>query len=118
MDGIAFISADDFFLLLQGWRESNSRLRVKVLSTALQLSVFCEVLDARDGRVAFWIGQKESKSAADFNVTGCLFGFRDVKASEAGLPEGVEVESAIEAVRDDFALLIMLLKWDDVPEEE
>ncbi len=112
MDGIAFISVEDFFLLLQGWRESKSRLRVKFLSPSLKFSAFCELLDARDGRVAFWIGHPESKSAADFNVTGCLFGFRDVAASEAGLPEGVIVESAIEAVRDDFGLLIMLLSSD------
>jgi hypothetical protein len=109
MEKLALISEDDFFLLLEGWRES--RLRVKFLSAALKFSAFCEVLDARDGHVAFWI-EEENKSAADFNVTGCFFGFRDVTTSETGLPEGVEVESAIEAVRDDFALLIMLLKCD------
>jgi hypothetical protein len=39
-----------------------------------------------------------------------MFGFRDVATEEARLPEGIEAESAIEAVRDDFGLLIMLLK--------
>ena len=118
MDGGALIKTEDFFLLMRGWRDSKASLRVKFLSSALQLSVFCTVLDAREGRVAFWIGEEKYNSATDFNVTGCFFGFRDVTADEAaGLPVGMEPESAIEAVRDDFALLIMLLKCDDLLEE-
>lgn len=117
MDGLALIEIEDFFLLLQGWRESTQRLRVAFRSSALDFSAFCVVLDARDGRVAFWIGEEGDKNAVDFVVAGCLFGFRDVAADDARLPVGVEVESAVEAIRDDFALLIMLLKCDDSPEE-
>jgi hypothetical protein len=115
--GIELVTRDDFFLLLRGWRDSESHLWVKFLSSALQLSAPCVLYDARDGRVAFWF-HTESKSFADFNVAGCVFGFRDVAAEEARLPVGFEAESAIEAVRDDFALLIMLLKCDDLLEEK
>jgi hypothetical protein len=80
---------------------------IKFRSSALTLSAFCVVLDARDERVAFWIDD-QNKGAAEFIVTKCVFGFRDV--AEARLPAGVEAESAIEVFRDDFALLIMLLK--------
>jgi len=114
--GLRLIPNEDFFLLLRGWRDEASRLWVKFLSPALQLTSSCALYDARDGRVAFSL-QAESKSFADFNVAGCVFGFRDVAAEETRLPNGIEAESAIEAVRDDFALLIMLLKCDDVPEE-
>ena len=115
--GLRLIPNDDFFLLLRGWRDAESRLWVKFLSGALQLTFSCVLYDARDGRVAFSL-HAESKSFADFNVAGCVFGFRDVATEEARLPEGLEAESAIEAVRNDFGLLIMLLKWDDVPEEK
>ena len=106
--GLRLISGDAFFLLLRGWRDDESRLWVKFLSTAMQLSSPCTLLDAKDGRVAF-LFQKESSNFADFNVTGCVCGFRDVATEEARLPVGFKAESAVEAVRDDFALLIMLL---------
>jgi hypothetical protein len=109
MDSGAQISTEDFFLLLQGWRESGSHLLLKFRSRSLSLSAACVVLDARDGRVAFWI-DKEKTGAAEFIVTNCVFGFRDVAEGDADLPTGGKAESAIEIFRDDFALLIMLLK--------
>ena len=61
--GLALIPEGEYFLLLRGWRDSRSPLRVKFLSSALQLSVSCTLYDARDGRVAFWF-DNESKSMA------------------------------------------------------
>ena len=107
--GIELITRDDFFLVLHGWRDTTSPLWVKFLSGALQLSAPAVLYDARDDRVAVRL-HTDSKSFADFNVAGCVFGFRDVTAEAARLPVGFEAESAVEAVRDDFALLIMLLK--------
>ena len=106
--GISLIPEDEYFLLLRGWRDSESPLWVKFLSVGVKLSAPCVLFDARERHVAFRLAD-ESNSMADFNVGGCLFGFRDVAADEARLPVGLEAESAIEAVRDDFALLIMLL---------
>jgi hypothetical protein len=107
---IAPIDFERFALLLRGWRDSGSRLRVAFKSSALEFFAFCAIIDARDDLIGFWIGDEAAKNAVEFKVHRCLFAFRDVPATEASLPLGVEMESAIEAVRDDFALLIMLLK--------
>jgi hypothetical protein len=115
---LAPIDFNGFRLLLRGWRDSGSRLRVAFKSSALEFSAFCAVIDVRDDLIAFWIGEEAAKNAVEFKVRNCLFVFRDVPATEARLPLGVEMESAIEAVRDDFALLIMLLKCDDLLEED
>lgn len=109
---IAPIDFEGFTLLLRGWRDSGSRLRVAFKSSALEFFAFCAVIDVRDDLIGFWIGDEDAKNAVEFKVRDCLFAFRDVPPNEARLPLGVEMESAIEAVRDDFALLIMLLKSD------
>lgn len=85
---IQTIGFDDFQLLLRGWRDAGSRLRIAFKSSALEFFAFCTLIDVRDNLAAFW----------------------DVPPADARLPLGVEQESAIEAVRNDFALLIMLLK--------
>jgi hypothetical protein len=51
------------------------------------------------------VGDEAAKNAVEFKVSGCFFAFRDVPPEESRLPLGVEMESAIEAVREDFALL-------------
>ena len=109
LDAVGF-GSEQFLLLVRGWRDSKSRLRIAFRSSDLELNAFCTVLEAREGRVAFWIGAERDKNAVDFVVAECFCGFRDVPLSESELPVGVEIESMIGAVRDDFSLLIMLLK--------
>jgi hypothetical protein len=114
------ISLGEVTLLLRGFAEKRSPLRVVVRSLELNFSAACTVYKAEGGRVAFWIGPESDKSAIDFLIAGCIFDFRDVPADEAALLVGENAESGIAALREgtDFELLIMLLKCDDSPEEK
>jgi hypothetical protein len=97
-------------LLLRGWAESEAPLRVIVRSPEIVFSAFCTAFKAESGRVAFWIESKEDNNAIDFLVADCVFDFRDSPPEEEGLTVGGEVESTIAAVRNNFELLIFLLK--------
>jgi hypothetical protein len=107
------ISLDEVVLLLRGWAESRSRLRVIVQSPEVVFSAFCTVYKAERERVAFWIGTAESNNAIDFLLTECRFDFRDSPSTaESDLSVGGRVESGIVGVRGDFSLAIMLLVSD------
>jgi hypothetical protein len=103
------IPLDDVTLLLRGWAETKSRLRVVAQSRESAFSAFCTVYKAEGGRVAFWIGREGEKNAIDFLLLGCLFDFRDTPAGEGDLPIGATVESGIVGVRGDFNIAILLL---------
>jgi hypothetical protein len=114
------ISLGEVNLLLRGFAEKQSRLRVVVRSLELNFSASCTVYKAEGGRVAFWIGPEANKSAIDFLLVGCIFDFRDVPSDEAALLVGESAASGIAAVREgtDFELLIMVLKCEDSSEEK
>ena len=69
LDAVGF-GSEQFLLLVRGWRDSKSRLRIAFRNA------FCTVLEAREGRVAFWIGAERDKNAVDFVVAECFCGFR------------------------------------------
>ena len=104
------IPLDEVTLLLRGWAESNSPLRVIARSPEVIFSAFCTVYKVEGGRAAFWIGPQTRNSAIDFLLTGCRFDFRDVPPGDASLSVGGKVESGIVGVRGTFDIAIMLLK--------
>lgn len=113
------MTVDEMCLLLHGWRDSRSRLRVLLRSPCLPpgeedwrvvVSAFCTVFDARGGRAAFWVESTEEKSALDFRLRECRCGFVDHPPEDPGLPVVGKVESTIVAVCPDFELFVMLLR--------
>jgi hypothetical protein len=103
------IPLDEVNLLLRGWADEQSRLRVVAQSPEMTFSAFCTVYKAEGARVAFWIGKEDDKSMIDFLLTDCLFEFGDSPSGEADLPVGGKVESGIVGARGDFNITIMLL---------
>jgi hypothetical protein len=104
------ISSGEVLLVLNGWAETRSRLRVVVRSSEMLFSAFCTVYKANEERVAFWVGLEEDKNAVEFVLSGCRFEFTDVPPEQADLSVGAKVESGIVGVRGMFRLAIMLLK--------
>jgi hypothetical protein len=92
-------------LLLNGWKDEKSRLRVIAVSPELKFSAFCTVYVARPDLVIFAV-DGNNLSLVEFSLAACNCGF-------AGEPDKLEVggkvESAILAVRGDFNLTICLL---------
>jgi len=103
------ISITEVTLVLNGWAEKQSPLRVVVESPEVVFSAFCTVYKVKDERVAFWIGE-ERKNAIEFPLSGCRFDFADVPLEQGRLSVGREVESGIVGARETFRLAIMLLK--------
>jgi hypothetical protein len=103
------IPPDAVALLLRGWAENKSPLRVVVRSPEMTFSAFCTVWKAEGERVAFWIGGSD-KNAIEFLLEGCLFDFTDVPPTQANLDVGGKVESGIVGVRGSFNITAMLLR--------
>jgi hypothetical protein len=104
------ISLNDVVLLLRGWAEDKSPLRVVVTSPEVNFTSRCTVWDATGERVSLWIGPERDKNAVAFALSNLRFEFGDVPVAEADLPIGGTVESGIVGVRGDFSITIMLLK--------
>ena len=104
------VSIDEAVLLLRGYRDGQDPLRVAVRSSTFEFSGFCTVHKVEDDAVSFWIGEGKD-SAISFDLTDCLFDFRDVPLEESDAPLKRKSESCLGVVRrkDDFELLIMLL---------
>ena len=99
-------------MLLRGWQENKSRLRVAMRSPEVWFSGFCTVDKAEGEQATFWIGATPGKTAIGFLLAGCRFRFGDVPtdAPDAFLPVGGKVESGLIGTRKDFEIAILLLK--------
>jgi hypothetical protein len=108
------IPSSDALLVLRGWAESKTRLRVLFKGEPVDFSAFCVVCEAQDDVVSFVIAD-DPKSMIGFRVRGCVCGFKDKPRDAAGfsLPVGGKVESAVLFVRRGFELTIMLLEEQD-----
>jgi hypothetical protein len=106
------ISLDEVALLLRGWRENKSRLRVVVQSRLFSFSGLCTLFKAEGEYLSFWVGDVSVReNALSFSVAGCVFDFSDVPADapDAVLPFGGRVVSGIVGSRLDFKIAMMLL---------
>jgi hypothetical protein len=106
------ISLDDVALLLRGWRENESRLRVVVQSPVFSFSGLCTLFKAEGESLGFWVGDFATReNALSFSVAECAFDFGDVSADapDAVIPLGDRVLSGIVGSRRDFKIAIMLL---------
>lgn len=105
------ISVDEVTLLLRGWGERKSTIRVLVQSPEFVFSAFCTLYKAEGGRVAFWIGTEPGRDGFDLLLNGALFEFGDVPpdAVDANLRVGGKVESGIMGARGSLKIAFMLL---------
>ena len=107
------ISLDDVTLLLRGWGDKKSLLRIVVQSPETTFSGFCTVWKADEGYVTFWIGEEHDNNMVAFLLRGCVFDFTDIPPEQAQIPVGATVESGIVGTRSRFMIAIMLLKAKD-----
>jgi len=104
------ISENEAVLLLRGWGEAKSRLRVVVESPFVTFAAFCSVHKADRGSITFWIGPKKDNNMVNFPLFDLKFEFADVPLEQSKLSIGAIVESGIVAARAYFRLAVMLLK--------
>ena len=104
------VSSEDVKLLVCGYIDDEAPLRVVVKSSTYSFSGSCLAYKVELDAVSFWIGDSK-ESAISFDLTGCVFEFKDVPAGSPNLPLGRKAESCLAAARleDDFELLIILL---------
>jgi len=104
------VSSEDVKLLVRGYIEDEAPLRVAVNSSKFVFSGSCTAYKVELDAVSFWIGSGKD-SAVSFDLTNCLFEFRDIPVGHPNLPLGRKAESCLVAARleDDFEMLIMLL---------
>jgi hypothetical protein len=96
--GGIMVSSEDVKLLVRGYIEDEAPLRVAVNSSKFVFSGSCTAY-------------KVELDAVSFDLTNCLFEFRDIPVGHPNLPLGRKAESCLVAARleDDFEMLIMLL---------
>ena len=101
---------NEALLVLRGWGDSKSRLRVAVQSPEVWFASFCTVKSVGDDRVEFWL--RPDTDAVGFLLADCRFEFADVPPTDADsfLPVGGQVESGIVGRRPDFKIAILLIK--------
>ena len=104
------VSSEDVNLLVRGYIEDEAPLRVVAKSSTYSFSGSCTAYKVELDAVSFWIGDGKD-SAISFDLTDCVFEFRDVPAGSPNLPLGRKAESCLAAARleDAFELLIILL---------
>lgn len=90
------ISVSDAALLLRGWKDSKSPLRVTFKSQSIVLSAHCWAWAATEEHAVFALDEDE-ESLVSFSIAGCICGFADVPAEEPALPVGKneKIESGI-----------------------
>jgi hypothetical protein len=102
------IPLNEAALLLRGWFESKSRLRVIFKGNAISFSAYCVVHAATDSSVVFAIDGNES-NLIEFFLAGCNCDFADAAADDNTLGFGGKIESAVVIGRLGFALTVCLL---------
>ena len=111
------MTIEDANLLIRGWRDENSQLRVILRSSRLRFGAFCKAIDAHDGTVAFRVGS-DSRDVIEFFIGDCRCGFGDAPPDDDALKVGGKVESVLIASRPNFELFIILLKCEDSHQSE
>jgi hypothetical protein len=103
---------DEAFLLLRGWFDEQSSLRVSVQSPEVWFAGFCTIFKIEGENVIFSIGTLSDNNSIGFSLAGCRFRFGDVPsdAPDSTLPTGGQVESGIIGTRRDFEIAILLLR--------
>jgi hypothetical protein len=102
------IKIDEALLVLRGWSESKSRLRVIFKSPGVTVGAFC-TLPSIDDEGRFLYFECGTGNIFGFLLSDCICDFSDANPDSTGLQIGGKIESGIVFGRRGFELSIFLL---------
>ena len=103
------ISLAEVVLLLRGWADNRSHVRVVFESGEVTLGISGTVWKVKEAAVSFLVGYEGGGNVVGFSLADWKFDFTDVPPEEAKLKVGGLVESGIVGVKDGTHFTVMLL---------